>query len=407
MLMVVFRCSFPRSSNFLRLNFTRLACARGFDLSQLSEAGDLDKVGRPLNFSLCYHMLYAFGSNGSGQLGLGHRIDRSKPERSVFPVDSQGDNPVDIAAGGNHTLVLLRSGKVWSAGSNERAECGQRPQGTSSLTFSGVSIYNEEQKPEKFKACSATWEASALVTSGDMVYTFGSGPKGELGQGELTTESFPRQITGFPPVGLTIVEISSCMGHTVVVLSNGEIYGWGQGRKGQLGEPAGIVWSPRRIPNLPFKAVRAVCGKDFTYIVGPPDTGQHMLLGPDKWSIRSSAPDRVKGWKDVGASWGSIFVLLSDGTLLSWGRNDHGLVSATHLLKLSKIAAGSEHCLGLTAQGEVLAWGWGEHGNCGLPVEPRGGKQQAWNSIDIEGAQERHVTDIWAGCATSWILVDP
>jgi alpha-tubulin suppressor-like RCC1 family protein len=30
-----------------------------------------------------------------------------------------------------------------------------------------------------------------------------------------------------------------------------------------------------------------------------------------------------------------------------------------------EVLAGSEHCLCLTDSGQVLAWGWNEHGNCG------------------------------------------
>jgi len=352
------------------------------------------------------HMLYAFGSNGSGQLGLDDSNDRSKPEQCLFPAEYESEVPVSIAAGGNHTLVLLQSGKVLSAGSNARHQRGETLTGTPSLGFGGLSILTVGQRLEIFKACSTTWESTTLVTHADDVYTFGAGAKGELGQGEHITESRPHQIPSFPPIGSTISDISSSMGHTVVVLSNGEVYGWGQGRKGQLGEPAGIVWSPRRIPNIPFTAFRAVCGKDFTYIVGLPDTGQHLLLGPDKRRICSRAPDRVQGWKDVGASWGSIFVLLCDGRLISWGRNDHGQIPAPNLPKLSKIAAGSEHCLGLTAHGEVLAWGWGEHGNCGLPIKPEGDTERSWNTIDVDNSRGVHVTGVWTGCATSWISAE-
>ena len=352
-------------------------------------------------------MLYAFGSNGSGQLGLCDKIDRSNPEQCVFPLQYRSETTVSVASGGNHTFVLLQSGRVLSTGSNEKGQRGPSFGERASHGFSDISIYSDEDKLELFKACSATWEASTLVSLADAIYTFGAGPKGELGQGEAIIASAPRRLSGFPPGGSTVIDISSCMGHTAVVLSNGDVYGWGQGRKGQLGAPTGIVWSPRRIPGLPFKAVRAVCGKDFTYIVGPADTGQHMLLGPDNWNIRSGAPDRVRGWKDVRSSWGSIFVLLCDGTLISWGRNDCGQLPATTPPELRKIAAGSEHCLGLTTQGEVLAWGWGEHGNCGLSVEAERTTQTTWNTVDMDNGRGICVTGIGAGCATSWILAEP
>ena len=33
---------------------------------------------------------------------------------------------------------------------------------------------------------------------------------------------------------------------------------------------------------------------------------------------------------------------------------------------VSKVLAGSEHCLSLTEEGRVWSWGWNEHNNCGL-----------------------------------------
>ncbi len=346
-------------------------------------------------------MLYAFGSNGSGQLGLPDRIDRSEPDACVLPIYDESELPISIAAGGNHTLILLRSGKVLSAGSNEQ---GQRNKVSEAQHgFDLVRLELREAAPTVFKACSATWEASTLVTRDNALYTFGTGLKGELGQGQTITSSPACQID-FPPVDTSIVDIASCMSHTVAILSTGEVYGWGNGRKGQLGQPTGIVWSPRKIKDIPFFAIRAVCGRDFTYIVGAPETGQHLIMGPDRWNIRSSAPDHVRGWKDVRASWGTIFVLFRDGTLKSWGRGDQGQIPASDLPKLDSIAAGSEHCLALSAQGDILAWGWGEHGNCGPLVEAGGAPKHTWHKVKLNDDLQSHILGIGAGCATSWVI---
>ena len=37
---------------------------------------------------------------------------------------------------------------------------------------------------------------------------------------------------------------------------------------------------------------------------------------------------------------------------------------------VSKVLAGSEHCLSLTEEGRVWSWGWNEHNNCGLGDTP-------------------------------------
>jgi protein ATS1 len=188
------------------------------------------------------------------------------------------------------------------------------------------------------------------------------------------------------------------------LLSNGEAWGWGNGRKGQLGEPAlAAVYSPRRIEGVGFKAIKAVCGREFTCLVGPPETGDVVVLGSDKWGVRSRAPRSVVGWKEVGAGWGSLFVLKEDGALLSWGRDDHGQLAREDLGRVRHIAVGSEHALALAESGDTLVWGWGEHGNCG-PIHGIDGEKGQRNRI-ASGEEGTEITMIGAGCATSWIAM--
>jgi protein ATS1 len=197
------------------------------------------------------------------------------------------------------------------------------------------------------------------------------------------------------------------MAHTVVVLSNGDAYGWGDGRKGQLGEPAAIVWSPRKIEGIAFAVKKVACGREFTYLVGDPEGGHHIVLGLNKWNIKTSMPESVGGWKDIGASWGSIYVLYGNGHLLSWGRNDHGQLAPADLPELQNIAIGSEHALGLTLDGKLVAWGWGEHGNCGPELDDDGDVKGRWNEIPLHGAGTlSSASGIGAGCASSWVFVD-
>ena len=66
------------------------------------------------------------------------------------------------------------------------------------------------------------------------------------------------------------------------------------------------------------------------------------------------------------------------------------------------ISAGSEHCLALTKTGKVLAWGWGEHGNCGKHTDSDGNVKERWNEIDLPQSQK--AIAVYAGCATSFIV---
>lgn len=358
-------------------------------------------------------IIYAIGSNGSGQLGIGHKEDVSVPKPVLFPTNL--DSPItQVKAGGNHTLILS-SRSLYSSGDASSGACGLISNSENPTNrFSKVKLATEETLDEKLIIlCAASWESSIIVQQDEnqkatQVYSFGIGNKGELGQGELLFRSAKAQlIKNFPPSGLEVVDLAASVSHIVAVLSNGDVYGWGSGRKGQLGQPEGIIYLPRRISGVNFPVVRAVCGREFTYLLGDSAEGKHAILGSDKWSVRSTAPKCVPGWKDVGASWGSIFVLQQDGKLLSWGRDDHGQLAPPELPSLSQIAIGSEHALGLTPDGKVLAWGWGEHGNCG-PNTTDGDVKGKWNVVASSQylPPESKISSIGAGCATSWICIN-
>ena len=354
--------------------------------------------------------VYAIGSNGSGQLGIGHKEDVSVPKPVIF----MSTSPKEIAqvkAGGNHTLIL-GSENLYCSGDTLTGACGSNTEykSTESL-FREVSYsFGDHNYKPKVVFCAASWESSVVVVKDEngkatKAYTFGTGNKGELGLGGFLFRSSKAQLLkDFPPPGLEIVDLAASVSHVVAVLSNGEVYGWGSGRKGQLSQPEGIIYVPRKLSGIDFKAIRAVCGREFTYVVGDTALGQHCILGSEKWDIKAAAPLDVSGWKDIGATWGSIFVLLESGKLLSWGRDDHGQLAPPGLPILQKIAIGSEHALGLASDGDVLAWGWGEHGNCG-PNTTNGDVKGKWNIIASSKylPAESKISNIGAGCATSWV----
>ncbi|KAI9740719.1 MAG: hypothetical protein M1818_004684 [Claussenomyces sp. TS43310] len=361
--------------------------------------------------------IYAIGSNSSGQLGIGHKEDVSVPKEVLF----HGKTLIDIQqprirAGGNHTLLLSSDGYLYCAGDCSSGACGlaQKPEDQIPPVFNQIQLSTESSVFDihsKVTHCAATWEASIIAVSRKddrrvQVYSFGTGNKGELGLGELIFHSSKAQlIKDFPPAGTDVVDLAASVSHVVVVLSNGEVYGWGSGRKGQIGQPESIVYSPRKISSVGFNVARAVCGREFTYLVSA-SGGEHCVLGSDKWNIRRLAPANVKGWKELSASWGSIFVLKTTGEVLSWGRNDHGQLVPDAVPKFSHIAAGSEHAVALSVDGDVLAWGWGEHGNCG-PTTINGDVKGKWNIVASSRylPEKAKIIAAGAGCATSWIFI--
>ncbi|RMX92185.1 hypothetical protein D0868_13554 [Hortaea werneckii] len=351
-------------------------------------------------------MLFAFGSNGSGQLGVGHEDDLSRPAPSTLDTSESNSRIKQVAAGGNHTLLLNTDGRVAVAGSSDHGQCNFTNGVNTRQSKFEPAIYTSEQgeiETASIAHVAATWNASILCTFDGQILVVGEGLNGELGLGHQVSQLSTAQcIPEFPPTGRSVVQLAACMAHVVAVLDDGTTYGWGKGSKGQLGEPAEDVWMPRRIQGIPFAVSKAVCGKDFTCLAGA--EGELSILGlktRDRFNLLGSKPLAVPGWKDIAASWGSIFILMDDGKLTSFGRNDHGQLAPSDLPSLSALAAGSEHCLAISDAGEILAWGWGEHGNCGEPTDHRGDVNGRWNVV---GLQAQKASAVFAGCATSFVL---
>ncbi|KAJ5963801.1 uncharacterized protein N7479_003677 [Penicillium vulpinum] len=450
--------------------------------------------------------LYAFGSNGSGQLGIGHEEDVSTPTQCLFeqPQESQTttintnltdeSEIVTIAAGGNHTLLLTTSGSIYAAGCNTDGRCGpHRPtkNGHESDNNEGkilrfrqiiLSDATSDTEVSKFKHVSATWEGTIAVASvprssnsnvahhgdkpdtEDRVFVFGSSPKGELGLGQSTSTPVPGTcIPSFPPAGLKITALASGMAHSVAVLSNGDVYGWGGARKGQLGREnreARIAYSPVKIC-VPFFAEAVACGREFTVVSG---RGQFVVLGdkgnrwgvvgvPESLSLRAGRGHGDGGLEEYGgcrgticycysgiaASWHGVYVHAAPGlgragpsaeaswtrsqsdaqtnsdsdsdsvggSIVAWGRNDRGQLPPPDLPPPAKLAVGSEHALALLGDGRVAAFGWGEHGNCGPDTDSQGNVSGTYNVISLPKAvgEDGKVVGVGAGCATSWMIV--
>lgn len=369
--------------------------------------------------------LFSLGSNGSGQLGLGHKEDVSVPKSVLFHCEPASDPVVKVAAGGNHTIILTSSGKAYWSGDSAKGACGITTVGTADNAQFEELVLSETDPLGPVVDVACTWESSTFVLRDDTgkatrVYSCGTGDQGQLGF-ESKGIAQPTAIPDFPPAGTEVVRLVAGLAHVVAVLDNGEVFGWGNGRKGQLGQsarlddgapPAPVIYlAPVKIGDssgVDFKVVDAVCGSHSTTLFGAPGEGRIAMLGPDKWGLRSNAPQTAAGWAAVSGGWGCIYVLKDDGTLVGWGRDDHGQLPPPGLPKIRSIQAGSEHALALTDDGDVVVWGWGEHGNCGPQTDGKAGDVKGrWNVIAStknlpEGSQ---IATIGGGCATSWIFV--
>ncbi|XP_071825732.1 uncharacterized protein [Apostichopus japonicus] len=138
------------------------------------------------------------------------------------------------------------------------------------------------------------------------------------------------------PSIIKIRDVAVSSTHTLVVSCDGDVFSWGEGRKGELGH--GDLQSrtvPERVEALKGKSIKRVaCGDAFSVfgsdngIVMTCGDGSSGCLGHGDWSS-ASRPRLIESLlsADVtalacGAS--HVVAVGSDGEIFAWGKNDHG-----------------------------------------------------------------------------------
>lgn len=232
-----------------------------------------------------------------------------------------------------------------------------------------------------------------ILTADDEVYSFGcdTNSYGMLGQGQGVVNLLePKKIEVLSKKGIHLVAIGS-IGFVVTATANGEIYTWGYGGSGNLGNGStSNVFMPAAI-TANFggnRILRISCGSTHTLLLteagqvfswGAHSNGQ---LGNDKQTYR---PERVtnsldgKFVVDIACSSLSSFAVIDTGEMYAWGSNSSGelgngsssnstqpvLVTSLRNVLLKQIVCGKTHFLALSKSGNVYACGNNTNGQLG------------------------------------------
>lgn len=86
---------------------------------------------------------------------------------------------------------------------------------------------------ESIRQLSAGNDHILILTINGMVYSMGTGSRGELGHGKLESEQQPKLIESLTP--LVVVQVACGGWHSVALTDNGDVYLWGWNKYGQLG----------------------------------------------------------------------------------------------------------------------------------------------------------------------------
>lgn len=172
--------------------------------------------------------LYSFGKGVSGQLGHGNALTQDTPQ---LVATLQGGRTLTVAAGGEHSLVLSYTGKVYSCGRGKHGRLGHGNMGNQ-LTPRCIAFLQD------IHMCGVAAAAahSFVVSSAGRLYSFGRDWSGLLGHGDRGYPwclLVPRLVAALE--GLHISAVATGLFHSLVLNKAGEVYSFGGGYYGQLG----------------------------------------------------------------------------------------------------------------------------------------------------------------------------
>ncbi|EKX49192.1 hypothetical protein GUITHDRAFT_48795, partial [Guillardia theta CCMP2712] len=189
-------------------------------------------------------MLFSAGANEVGQLGRGG-TDLRMSDRSPCLVPAlSGENVLCVAAGWDFSLAILEGGKVVGWGWDRKGQLGmgiQVVEGAGGCK-EGYDMFCEprviELPEEQGGAARATVVACGslhcmIATEGGRLYACGSNSNGQLGLGDKEDRRRMTRVSFFD--GCEIRKIACGDEHTLVLLTNGTLFGFGKNQLGQLG----------------------------------------------------------------------------------------------------------------------------------------------------------------------------
>ncbi|WIO46240.1 Fibronectin type-III domain-containing protein [Candidatus Southlakia epibionticum] len=295
--------------------------------------------------------VYAWGLNGSGQLGDGTITHSSTPVAvKTIGTPMEGKTIVGIAAGASHSLALASDGKIYVWGGNAYGQFGNGVTTTSSVVPVAVKTVGTPMDNKKIIQIHAGYYHSLALASDGTVYAWGQNTYGQLGNNTMINANAPVsvQTIGTPMAGKIIIQLAAGNSQSVALASDGTIYAWGWNMYGQLGNGTTV---DTRIP----VAVK---------VTGTPMAGKVIA--------------------QVAASNAHTLAVASDGTVYDWGWNQYGqlgnntttnssvpvAVQTTGTPMVGKVisqvtSGGSANSLALASDGTMYTWGWGQHGQLG------------------------------------------
>jgi alpha-tubulin suppressor-like RCC1 family protein len=301
-----------------------------------------------------------------------------------------GFRPLSVASGeaASHCLAILPDRTAWAWGDNRGGQLGNgRSSGQSDTPVEVVTL-------REVTAVAAGSTFSLALTSDGTVWAWGNNTYGILGDGTTSNTAFP--IPQEVPNLSGVVALAAGTDFALALKNDGTVWAWGKNNTGQLGLRAISAPVPAPAPVTALAGVKAIAAAEEHSVVVLRDgsvwgwgTNVSGEAGTGSTSSPVSTPTQVQNLTSVisvVAGFRHCLALRSDGTVYAWGWNQNGQVgtgtaSTTPILRATKVAnlsevtsvaAGWAHSYAVRLNGEVWSWGNAVFGQLGNGTDGNG-----------------------------------
>ncbi|HWX22279.1 MAG TPA: hypothetical protein VN578_20455 [Candidatus Binatia bacterium] len=237
-------------------------------------------------------------------------------------------NPVAIAAGAYHTLVLLGDGTVLAWGENYDGQCNP-PKGLADVVQVAGGGYH-----------------SLALRADRSVAAWGANDYHQCAT----------------PAGLSnVVAVAGGFWHSLALQEDGTVGAWGDNNYGQTAVPVGL----KNVVAIAASGNHSLALRADGTVVAWGDNSD----ANGNFAGESMVPPNLNGVQAIGAGEYHSLAVRSNGTVVAWGDNSEGQCQApANLTNAVAVVGGGKHSLAIKADASVAAWGNNWDGQCNYPT---------------------------------------
>ena len=335
--------------------------------------------------------LWSWGDNTYGQLGLGDTVERKLPTQ-VSGCPGGDYNWASVACGPNDTVAVKHDGTLWAWGTNGTGQLGlgNTTPHTTPTQVTGCSGGDNNWTSVDCAGQPSGSGSSATtfaIKSDGTLWGWGWNLFGNLNTHDSADRHSPVEISEIS--GTPWAAVAADYSHTFGLTNAGDLYVWGAGH-GSSQDQVGVVG----LPPAQYAWAQASCGDAFTVGVGENgklwswgDNG-YGQLGTGATSANLQMPVQVTGTPGGDSNWTTVAcgaqhttALKSDGSLWSWGYNNNGQLGdgtvasrnvPVHITGCSggdtnwtSTVCGGNHSAALKSDRSLWTWGQNNDGQLG------------------------------------------